>query len=113
MMRALHWLIAVLMMTAIPAEAADPGSKLLPMVGSDEHIWFMLPSETSIGQWDLCHLGRGSGEVSYRVVRRLPQRPVAMAAWSNTLWLVMKSPHAAEPTWDVFHLRAEYRSRSN
>ncbi len=109
MMRALHWLIAVLMVTAVPTEASDPGSRLLPMVGADEHIWFMLPSETSIGQWDLCHLGRGSGEVSYRVVRRLPQRPAAMAAWSNTLWLVMESPHAAEATWDVYRLRAEYQ----
>ncbi|MDG2200230.1 MAG: RDD family protein [Phycisphaerales bacterium] len=110
MIRWFRWLAATMVLASMPVQAEVSTSNILPAAGAGEHIWFLLPSENPIGQWDLCHVGRRPGSVSYRAVRRLAQRPVAMAAWGNTLWLVMASNHAREDTWDVYQLRAKYQA---
>ena len=71
-------LVAMLLLCCIrPSALATPQQEALHSAGDGEHVWFLVPSEQEVSQWDLCHGTRRSSSLSYRVVRRLVDRPIA------------------------------------
>lgn len=103
-------LVVLLILCCVrPTALGSTHTATLHAAGDGEHVWFLVPSEQEIGQWDLCLGARRSGSLSYRVVRRLVERPVAIGAWSSTVWMLLPSSHVDAETWEVYQLRAVHQ----
>jgi uncharacterized RDD family membrane protein YckC len=87
------------------AEAAD---ERLITAGHQDHLWFVIPSDTKPGEADLCHHAADMGGPYFRVQMRLSQRPVAMASWESRVWIVFPPRTAASGSRrEVFTLEVE------
>jgi uncharacterized RDD family membrane protein YckC len=81
------------------ALSASADHHLLTASGGD-HMWFVLepdPGKKDDG-WKLCHAPTDRADITYRVLRRLSQRPERIAASGDRLWLIMHSSESTAST---------------
>ena len=97
----------LLTLAQAPISAVDE----LTAAADGPHLWFVQPAAAPALGVELCHHSTTFDGPYFRAQTTLPQRPQAMAAGGNRVWLVFgPSDDSADSRREVFTLQVQYNA---